>query len=139
MRDAFGRLIECPSRLPYSGRVDAARRLAGELLADTDRARQWLGRSLQSWLADGGDLADALGLVAPRGSRCTPQAIVRAEQQQHLLLHLAAELGSARRAGRVLRGEEPAPPRLVDDVQQARALNCPTSCDAFTRARRHAR
>jgi hypothetical protein len=80
MHDAFGRLLVDPDRLPYRERVDAVRRLAGELLADPERTRQWLGRCLQRWLAEGGDLAAVLGLCAQRGSRVTPQSIVRAER-----------------------------------------------------------
>jgi hypothetical protein len=137
-RDAFGRLLTDPARLSYADRVDIARNLAGELLADGGHDRKWLGRSLMRWLADGGDLAVELGLRTCKGSHRTPQAIVRGEEQRHLLRRLAAELGD-RRAGRVLRGEEECPPRLHDEVQRARDLDCPTSPDAFTRARRHAR
>jgi hypothetical protein len=139
MRNAFGALIVCPSRLTRVERIDELRRISGRLLADSDLAARWLGERLAAWLRDGGRLESHLGVVAARGSRRTPQRILLAEQQRHQMLRLSVALGSDRRAGRVLRGEEPAPPHLAAEVQQARELKCPSSGDAFVRARRHGR
>ncbi|HUG26217.1 hypothetical protein [Piscinibacter sp.] len=134
-RDAFGRLLSSPSELDFVGRVDCLRRLAGELQAGLTVEARWLGRSLATWLADGGDLDAVLGVRAPQGSKRTAQALVLAERRAGALLQLATALGSDALALRVLQGSEACPAQHADLLATAQSLRCPASREAFRRAR----
>lgn len=135
MRDAFGRLACCPSRLDRAGRIAELRRLGGRLQADADPAVRWLGQALAAWMRDGGRLEHRLGVVPPRGSRATVQRQARQAEQDQLLLRLAVVAGSDAAALRMLRGEAPAPGDAAALVQALRDLGAPRSRDAITRAR----
>jgi hypothetical protein len=135
MRDAFGRLIADPATLDRRQRVDLLRRLSGALQASDDLGATWLGRTLATWLHDGGDLAAALGLRPPRGSRATAQRQVQIEQRDRLALRLSASVGGDRAALRVLQGMAPCPGSVSTVVAELRTLGAPTSAAGFTRAR----
>lgn len=134
-RNAFDVLLVRPEALTREQRVDCLRRLSGRLQAAHDLESEWLGRTLAQWLAGDGDLVALLGLAAPRGSRRTVAAIARTDERDRLLVKLAANLRSAKRASRVLRGVEPVPQRASAIVHRLRAMGAPTSLRAFVRAR----
>ncbi|MBX3601075.1 MAG: hypothetical protein KF863_10650 [Rubrivivax sp.] len=135
MRDAFGRLVCCPSRLDRAARVAELRRLGGRLQADADPAVRWLGQALAAWMRDGGRLEHRLGVVPPRGSRATPQRQARQAERDALLLRLAVVAGTDAQALRMLRGEAPAHGEAVALVARLRELQAPRSRDAIGRAR----
>jgi hypothetical protein len=140
MRDAFGRLLACPSRLARAERVDELRRLGGRLQADADPACRWLGQVLTAWTLDGGRLEQLLGVVPPRGSHATPQRQVRQAEVDNLLLRLAVAAGGDRQALRMLRAEQPARGTCAELVERLHELRAPTGADAIRRARaRHGR
>lgn len=134
-RDAFGRLLTPPERLQHAERVRLLRELAGRLQAADDLAQQWLGRGIGAWLRQGGDLAAVLAVRPPAGSRATPQALVRREAVDRLLLRLAHACDGDRQALRALRGEAEIPAGAVDLVSELRALRAPKSAAAISRAR----
>jgi hypothetical protein len=138
MRNAFGDLLADPGHLSRSDRIDLLRRQAGRLLADTSRESRWLGERLSAWLRDGGELDAVLGVRAPRGSRETPQARVRQDEIDSLLLRLSVQAGGDRQAIEILRGQCACPGLLCEIVGRLKALRAPTSQDAMTRARRRA-
>ena len=133
--DAFGRLIVDPDRLPHRERIAVLRGLVGRLKADESLEISWLARGIDGWLAHGGNLETTLGLKPPRGSHCTAHRLVRAEQCERLLLKLATECGSDRRALRVLNGLEPCPASAASMVAELNALGAPRSAAAISRAR----
>jgi hypothetical protein len=140
-RDAFGRLIVDPDELSYRERVDIARRLAGELQAENSIERRWFARNLTEALMSGRDLMASLGLRPPRGSRQTPAALIRAEQQDIALCRLSTAAGSDVSAARMLQGKEDVPARARAIVAELRAMGAPTSLRAIRRAKsaRHKR
>jgi len=137
-RDAFGRLIGQVESLDMPGRVDVLRRLSGTLQASQSREQRWLGYALGAWLANGGDLAERLGVRPPQGSHCTAQSIVLQARRDQVLLRLSVAMGSDAQAVRVLCGRMPCPPMHAELLREARELRCPVSRAAFERARRRA-
>lgn len=137
--DGFGRLITSPAHLTLRERVDALRRVAGELLAARGVEQRWLGTVLVDWLQRGGALEEALGVKPQRGCRNRPETLVRQGETARMLVRLAVLLGSDVRAVRVLRGHEPVPPAAAELVGELRARRAPSSRQAFTRARRATR
>lgn len=136
MRDAFGRLIVSPAQLPRAQRIDALLGLAGRLLADHQAEARWLGSALRDALNDGGDLMHRLGVKACRGSHGTPQRQVRQRAQDSALQRLSVAAGGDAAAARILAGAAECPARCKDAMDEANALDCPRSKDAFARARR---
>jgi hypothetical protein len=120
----------------FAANVDRLRRLSGALQAGNADA-QWLGDAIMTWLHEGGDLVERLGVKARVGSKQTAQATVLRELQDDALLRLSAAAGGDARALAILFGGQ-CPARFVDLFHRARALNVPTSRAAFTRARRRA-
>lgn len=137
-RDAFGRLLVEVEELDVAGRTDVLRRLSGSLQASTSRETAWLGRAILLWLQQGGDLAAALGVRPPRGSRRTAQSLVLQVQRDQTLLRLSNAAGGDAQAIRLLRGQVQRPPALQDLVLEAQRLRCPCSRAAFARARQRA-
>jgi hypothetical protein len=133
-RDAFGRLLSAPADLSMRQRVEALRRLSGELQAGSAEAR-WLGAVLVDWLQHGGELEQRLGVKARRGSHGNPAALVRQAETARLMLRLAAVVGGAARAARILIGNAAAPVAAADLVAELRARRAPASRRAFVRAR----
>ena len=123
MFDAFGRLIADPERLPRDARILALRATAGELQASASPGARWLGRTLSLWLAEGGDLAAVLGVRPARGSRSTPQAMVRRDLQDAALARLVAGCGTAAAASRALLGG-PCGSHIAALRDEAIALGC---------------
>jgi hypothetical protein len=78
--DPFGR-ARVPRTTTRAGRVALLQELADALLEGrlpSAEARCWFGATVQGWLeGPGGELDDALGIRAPRGSHHTPQALAR--------------------------------------------------------------
>jgi hypothetical protein len=134
MRDAFGNLICSPAVLPREQRIDALLGLAGRLLADAKPDARWLGAALRDALIDGTDLPRRLGITAPRGARSTPQRILERRAQGAALLRLSVAAGGDAAARRILAGAE-CPARCQAALDEAIALGCPGSKNAFRRAR----
>lgn len=129
-RDAFGRLLTSPARLPVEEKVECLRRLAGSLQASEQAESRWLGESIATWVRCGGTLEDALGVAPGR-----PAMLVRRAEVSRLLLRLSALVGGDARASRILRGIEEAPAVAVELVIELHARRAPTSRRAFIRAR----
>jgi len=114
-RTAFGALLVDPASLPFAGRVDCLRRLAGRLAADPTQEGRWLAGALLAWLHAGGDIAALLGVRPAPGSTLTAQRIV------------------------ALEGEDADRCRAVVDAGGVRAAARQTGCSAATVARARAR
>lgn len=135
-RDVFRRLLVDPARLTRTERVNELRKLAAALQdGEPDpRAARWLGKALQDWLQDGGDLFDLLGVRPPPGSTKTPQRQVAQEAQDRALVRLAVLCGGGTKALAVLRGKTPCPPQAQDLLEAL--VDAPKSDAAISRARR---
>ena len=116
-------------------RVTLLRQLTGELQAGGSPAARWLGRTLATWLRTGGDLHRVLGIRPARGSRHTPQALVRRAEINRLLLQLSVAAGGDERAVRWLRGQDVVPDSVAADVQRLHEIGAPKSTRAIQRAR----
>lgn len=134
--DIFGRLLVDPAYLTRTERVNELRKLAAALQCGKPdkRAARWLGKALQDWLQDGGDLFDLLGVRPPPGSNLTPQRQVAQEAQDRALLRLAVTCGTDRAALDVLRGKTPCPPKALELLQALEGA--PKSARAISRARK---
>jgi hypothetical protein len=135
--DFAGRLLVDPAQLSRVERIDELRRLAGTLQGDgkpDPRASTWLGRAIGDWLHGGGDFAEHLGILPPRGSHATAQNLLRQEARDRLLLQLSVKCGGDTKALRILHGDCPVPPMLSELVESLRGAPC--SQTALNRARR---
>ena len=137
-RDAFGRLVVDPAKLPRASQINCLRVAAGQLQALDALELRWLGRVLAERLRQGGNLEVALGLRPPRGSRSTAQALARRADVDSALVTLSAAVGVVR-ASHILRGAEPAPAAQAELVARLRCIGAPTSKAAITRARKASR
>lgn len=139
-RDAFGRLTCDPSRLDLAGKVEAVEAALGAMRASRQREVAWLGECVSRWLAGAEPTIEhALGLRPAPGSRKTAQAVALAKRQARALLALAAAAGSDARALQIARGAVACPRGLEHLVDEARALRCPMSANAISRARASSR
>lgn len=130
-RDAFGRLLADPSTLTREQRLQQLREVGQALAASPHPAERFLGTAIARWLAgEAPTLESALLVMVPRGSHRTAAAIARQAQTDAELVEFAVQVGGARRAAAVLRGEAPCPAgvRLPDAG--------PVSEAAIRRARR---
>jgi hypothetical protein len=132
LRNAFGTLIASPEQLPREQRIGVVREIAGRLLADRAIEARWLGAALSAWLRDGGDLAAALGIKAPRGSHATPQQALKRDMQDAALATLVVAAGGVVAAA-ALNGE-PCSGLARAALDRAVALRCPRSRTAVGRA-----
>lgn len=135
-RDIFGRLLVDPPRLTRVERVYELRKLAAALQdgEPDSRAARWLGKALQDWLHNDGDLFDLLGVRPPRGSNLTPQRLIAQEAQDRALVRLAGVCGGGNKALAVLRGKATWPLQALD-LRDA-LVGASTSDGAISLARR---
>ena len=138
-RDALGRLVVDPAKLPREAQIVVLRAASGKLQAFDDLALRWLGRTLGAALRGEGSLDVMLGLRPPRGSRNTPRALARRAAADSALARLAAAVDSQCRASRILRGTEATPANVASLVAELHALHAPTSLRAIADAVRRAR
>ncbi len=118
--------------------IGLVRVCATSLRLAANPAHRWLGETLVAWLDGGGSLDAALGVKPPRGSRRTPQEIVRRELADSLLLALARDVGDEA-AGLMVSGAVPPPDELAALVERLRSLGVSASRWAISRARARVR
>ncbi|ETF02426.1 hypothetical protein W822_15620 [Advenella kashmirensis W13003] len=139
VRNPFGHLLVCPSKLNHLERCQELARCAGLLLAQTgpnQKTYTWLGDNILKALNNDQSLDETLGIRPPRGSRQTYANWKQQTQRNNLILRFANECGSDGKAEAVFHGKQPCPENLVGLYSQLKAFGrLPNSPGSVSRLR----